>query len=123
MLISLSNLSHTWFIDLDGTLLKHNGHLSGNDSLTEGAKKFIDDIPDTDMIIIVTSRTDEHRDFTIKSLKDFGIRYDKIIFGLPMGERIIINDIKPRGLKTARSLNVIRDKGLEEFSISIEGSL
>ena len=34
------NMAHTWFIDLDGTILRHNGYiLDKTDSLLTGVKK------------------------------------------------------------------------------------
>ena len=34
--LSLSKLPHTWILDLDGTIVKHNGYkLDGKDSLLE----------------------------------------------------------------------------------------
>jgi len=36
-----------------------------------------------------------------------------IIFGLPQGERILINDMKPSGLITAYAINKNRDEALE----------
>jgi hypothetical protein len=39
------NLGHTWFIDLDGTILKHNGYLTNNDELLPGVKEFWNSIP------------------------------------------------------------------------------
>ena len=36
------NLSHTWFIDLDGTILEHNAYLNENkDKLLKGVKLFL----------------------------------------------------------------------------------
>ena len=40
------------------------------------------------------------------------IRFDQIIYDLPFGERILINDAKPSGLKTAYSVNTVRDAGI-----------
>ncbi len=38
----LSSLGHTWILDLDGTILKHNGYKdSGEDTLLPGASQFI----------------------------------------------------------------------------------
>ena len=46
------NIGHTWFIDLDGTILKHNGYIiDGQDSLLDGVKKFFSRIPKKDKII------------------------------------------------------------------------
>ena len=60
--LTLSTLPKTWIFDLDGTLVKHNGYkIDGYDSLLEGAKEYLDQIPDDDYILILTSRTDEYR--------------------------------------------------------------
>lgn len=104
------NLNHTWFIDLDGTILKHNGYLDGNDVLLPGVKEFWKKIPDGDFIIITTGRDKKYRESSLKILKDNGLRFDYAIFELPLGERIVINDMKPN-LKTALAWNVERDKG------------
>ena len=42
----LSTLPKTWLFDLDGTIVKHNGYkIDGTDSLLDGAKEYIDEIP------------------------------------------------------------------------------
>lgn len=106
----LSTLGHTWILDLDGTLLKHNGYLiDGEDTLLTGALDFIKSIPEKDMIIFVTSRTEEYRQRTIRFLREKGIRYHYIIFGAPYGERIVVNDRKPSGLATGYAVNKNRD--------------
>lgn len=108
--IIMSTLPKTWIFDLDGTLLKHNGYkLDGKDSLLSGAKEYLDSIPQEDRLIILTSRTEEYRDSTIRFLKDEGIRYDEILFNMPFGERIVVNDRKPSGLETAFAFNIDRD--------------
>jgi 23S rRNA G2445 N2-methylase RlmL len=100
--IKLSPLGHTWVLDLDGTIVKHNGYKSdGYDTLLEGAEEFLSSIPETDMIVFLTSRTEEYKELTEKFLSEKGIRYDHIIFNVPYGERILVNDRKPSGLTTA----------------------
>ncbi len=107
----LSTLPKTWIFDLDGTILKHNGYkLDGADTLLEGAKAYLDEIPAEDKIVIFTSRTEEYRRQTLDFLQQQGIRYDEILFGMPMGERIVVNDRKPSGLEMAVALNIDRDK-------------
>lgn len=107
----LSKLSKTWIFDLDGTILKHNGYkLDGRDTLLEGAKAYLDGVPTGDKLIIFTSRTEEYRRQTIDFLQQHGIRYDEILFGMPMGERIVVNDRKPSGLDMAVALNMDRDR-------------
>lgn len=106
----LSTLPKTWIFDLDGTILKHNGYkIDGIDTLLDGAKEYLDALPREDKVIIFTSRTEEYREVTIKFLYDNHIRYNEILFNMPMGERIIVNDRKPSGLDMAISMNIDRD--------------
>lgn len=106
-----NNLNHTWFIDLDGTILKHNGYLVGEDSLLPGVKELWASIPKEDYIIITTGREERYKESSLKILIDNGLRYDHAIFGLPLGERIVVNDLKPEGLQTAIAWNIERNKG------------
>ena len=94
--LTLSTLPKTWIFDLDGTLLKHNGYkIDGKDTMLDGAKEYLGSIPEQDYILILTSRTNEYRDMTVSFLRDSGIRYNQILFNIPMGERIVVNDRKP----------------------------
>lgn len=106
----LSQLGHTWILDLDGTLVKHNGYLiDGHDTMLPGAREFLRNIPEKDMIVVLTSRKETFRAETETFLTEQGVRYDHIIFGAPYGERILINDDKPSGLKTGYCINTDRD--------------
>ncbi len=108
--IVLSTLPKTWIFDLDGTLLKHNGYkIDGYDTVLPGALEYLSTIPKDDKIVIFTSRTDEYRQDTIEFLNSHGIRYDEILFNMPMGERIIVNDRKPSGLDMSIAINIDRD--------------
>jgi hypothetical protein len=119
----LSPLGHTWFLDLDGTLVKHNGHLTeGHDTLLAGADALMAQIPSSDLVVIITSRTEAHREATVRFLAEHGIRYDHIIFGAPFGERIVVNDAKPSGLRTAVSVNLGRDEG-PQLTVSVDERL
>ncbi len=107
----LSTLPKTWIFDLDGTIVKHNGYkIDGKDALLDGALDYLKGIPPEDKIIIFTSRTDEYRDITLSFLKENGIRYDEILFNMPMGERIVVNDRKPSGIDMSVAINMERDK-------------
>ncbi len=110
----LSSLGHTWILDLDGTIVKHNGYkIDGEDSFLPGAREFLESIPEKDMIVFITSRTDEYRELTVKFLANNNVHYDHIIFNAPYGERILINDDKPSGLKMSVAVNLHRDYTLE----------
>lgn len=112
--IVVSALPKTWILDLDGTIVKHNGYkLDGFDTLLPGAKEFLANIRPEDMVVFITSRTEEHRAITTEFLKNQGIRYDHILFHAPYGERILVNDQKPSGLQTAIAINTERDKPID----------
>lgn len=106
----LSTLPKTWIFDLDGTLLKHNGYkFDGKDTVLSGAREYLEGLPDEDRVVILTSRTEEYREETLRFLKENRIKYDEILFGMPMGERILVNDRKPSGLDMAVAVNLDRD--------------
>lgn len=106
----LSTLAKTWIFDLDGTIVKHNGYKTdGIDSLLPGAREYLETIPPEDKIIFLTSREEKYRETTVRFLTDHGIRYDGILFELPVGERIVVNDRKPSGIEMAVALNMDRD--------------
>ena len=107
----LSTLPKTWIFDLDGTLLKHNGYkLDGEDSILEGAKEYLDSLPKEDRIVIFTSRKEIYRETTLDFLDRNAVRYDDILFEMPMGERLIVNDRKPSGIDMAVAVNCDRDR-------------
>lgn len=114
-LYTVSSLGKTWILDLDGTIVKHNGYKTdGIDTLLEGAKGFMDQIPDSDMIVFITSRKEEYREMTELFLCEHQIRYDYIIFEAPYGERILINDRKPSGLNMSIAINTNRNEFLKD---------
>ena len=108
-IIEVSNVPKTWLFDLDGTVVVHNGYKENGECLLDGAKEFLSGLPKEDKIIFLTSRKEEYRCETEAFLKRNNIRYDYIIFELPYGERILINDKKPLGMQTAIAINTDRD--------------
>ena len=57
-------------------------------------------------------RPKEDEELTINNLKLLNIRYDHIIFDAGSGARILINDTKPSGYKTAHSFCTVRNFGI-----------
>ena len=112
-MLKLSSLPHTWILDVDGTIVKHNGYkIDGYDTLLPGVKDFFASLPSQDRVILLTARKAEY----LPPLKEFlttnQIRYDHIITDVPMGERILVNDNKPSGLQMAFAVNKHRDSQL-----------
>lgn len=106
----LSPLGHTWLLDLDGSILKHNGYkLDGEDSFLPEALDWLLSLPAEDCIVFVTSRTVEEKESTELFLRTHQVVFHDIVYGLPYGERILVNDRKPSGLQTAYAVNLQRD--------------
>lgn len=109
-MFEFSPLAKTWILDIDGTIVKHNGYkIDGYDTLLEGVKEFFFDLPEDDKVILLTARKGEYLDNLKEFLKCNNIRYDYLISDMPFGERILINDRKPSGLNTAYAVNKNRD--------------
>ena len=126
------SLNKTWFIDIDGTIVKtrNNEQLDeainsmGDESYLieepiEKSVNCIQSIPFGDTIVLTTARDSRHEGHTLKMLKHFRIRYDRILFDLRSGARVLINDIKPVGiagnsepLDMAFAVNVKRNEGI-----------
>ena len=121
-MIEFSPLTKTWILDVDGTIVKHNGYLiDGYDTLLGGVKEFFKTIPDVDKIILLTARKEEYLEDLKKFLKENNLRYDYLLTDMPMGERILVNDRKPSGLDMAFAFNKSRDEKLEiEYKINKE---
>lgn len=127
------SLNKTWFIDIDGTIVKHLYNKDIDTAIDSLGKKshtletpieksviFLKKIPKEDTIVLTTARDKKHKDHTERMLSHFGVPYDRIMFDLRAGPRYLINDIKPAGtagnatpINTAYSLNVERDEGIE----------
>lgn len=108
--MEFSNLNKTWILDIDGTIVKHNGYLiDGYDTLLEGVKEFFANIASDDKIVLMTARKKEHLENLKNFLSQQGIRYDYLLTDMPVGERILVNDKKTSGLKTAYAVNLERD--------------
>jgi hypothetical protein len=90
----------TYFIDIDGVLLKHEGNLSqqitGTCSIMQHTKFLINEIDKIGgKIILTTGRKESTRTVTESQLAFWGIFYDQLIMNCNRGSRILINDLKP----------------------------
>ena len=113
-MLELSPLNKTWILDIDGTLVKHNGYkIDGHDTLLDGVKEFFETLNPNDKVVMLTARKDEYLDDLKVFLKENNLRYDYLLTNMPMGERILVNDRKPSGLDMAFAINKNRDCKLE----------
>jgi ribonucleotide monophosphatase NagD (HAD superfamily) len=111
----------TIICDIDGTLIDHQAPGTRNfkePSLLPGVmKKFQEWDAKGYNIILITGRRESARLETEKQISGFGLFYDQLIMGVGGGERILINDVKPTGQRTAFAINVDRDKGLDGITL------
>ena len=119
----LSTLAKTWIFDLDGVLAPHNGYQTGAEELLPGVAEFARKIPPQDIVVLLSSRDVSMRQASLAFLAAAGVRIDHAIFGLPPGERILFNDEKPSGLKTAHAINLVRDEGFERVTFVCDPAL
>lgn len=116
------SIGRTWFIDFDGCIVKH-----GTNELLPGVKEWFKRLPKEDMVYICSARKRECAHDGVNALEDNGIKYDRFAYNLPLGERIVINDIKPaqtvngetftEPMNTARAINLKRNEGLGGIEI------
>ena len=113
----------TIFCDIDGTLVKHE--LPWKNAIP---KKQLELLPGTIekfsewdakgyIIILVTGRKESLRANTERQLAEIGIIYDQLVMGIGGGPRVLINDDKPNGTKTASAVNIVRNFGISEIEI------
>lgn len=121
--LTISSLPKTWIFDFDGTLVEHNGYKNGKDKLLPGVKEFLDKIPENDFVLILTGREKSAKEKTLAFIKEKNLRCDKILFEMPLGERIVFNDKKPSGLPMSFSINLKRNEGLANINIEIDDTL
>ena len=125
-------LDKTWFVDLDGTVLKHRTNDEIDSFINKYGEKshleevplvdrirFFRNLPKGDIIIVTTARMNHQREHTLRALNHWKMPYNDLIFDIPSGPRIVVNDIKPpltagnkHYLDTAYALNVDRDISL-----------
>ena len=55
--VQLSPMQKTWILDLDGTIVVHDGpYILGKDQVLPGAEEFLASIPPNDISILMTAR-------------------------------------------------------------------
>ena len=106
----------TLFVDIDGTLVKSSHkHFSpkwGESDALDKNIHFINDCYNSGAkyIVLTTSRTEEFRNVTEEQLKRFNLKYHRLVMGLPVCKRIVINDFDvDSGIIGCGEINIPRD--------------
>jgi hypothetical protein len=117
----------TFFIDIDGTIVKHLSEKELDDlvnlpnapvqELLPGVKDFFNSLKEDDTVIFVTARRNTHRELTERMLKAHNIKYVGLIMELSCGERYLINDSPNVFHNKAIGINVLRNHGFGDINI------
>ena len=114
----------TFFVDIDGTLVKYRKFAELENSTLEPLQDVIDTINDYyekgAHIVITSARPDSYELFTKQELETIGVKYHQIILGLGRGTRVVINDNDPQNPEISRSLgvNLNRNMGWEGLDLT-----
>lgn len=122
----MSNITKhsTFFVDIDGTLVKYRKFEELSTAKLEPIQEVVDFInksyDEGCHIVITTARTEPYRLFTKQELEKIGLKYHQIIMGLGRGTRIVINDKDPDKpeLDRAVGLNLTRNEGFKNLDMS-----
>ena len=112
-------MSKTVFIDLDGTIVFHNYEpLKVKDKFLPGVLSFLKKLKDENFFcILTTNRSKEMAEPVILMLKkEIQFEFDREIFDLPVGVRVLINDNKNEEVR-AIAFAVNRNTGLTNLTI------
>lgn len=109
----------TLFIDLDGTLVFHNYHpREVEDQFLPGALDFLEKARAlNNYCVLTTNRSEENSRAVISALRNLiGFSFDREIYELPVGIRVLINDNKNDEVR-AIAIPLERNKGLERVIV------
>ena len=113
----------TYFVDIDGTIIKYRNFSELNETSLEPIQDVIDYLNEQftngAVIIVTTARPDSYRLLTEHELNVIGLKYNQIVMNCGRGSRIILNDLDPDNLEIPRAvgINLKRDEGLKNITI------
>lgn len=122
--ISIANRPKTYFVDIDGVIFKQQGRWPDietidpvQDLLPGVREKFLKWESQGCTIILTTGRAPNFRKLTEQQLQKAGIPYHLLIMAAGMGQRVLINNLKPQEpeVSTAVAVNLPIDKGFTEI--------
>jgi histidinol phosphatase-like enzyme len=108
----------TYFVDIDGTLIKYRKFTEINEVPPTPIQSVIDKVNDEynngAYVVITTARPIELELFTKQELEKIGIKYHQLVMGIGRGTRYIINDKDPEAPEVDRAvgINLNRNEGL-----------
>ena len=122
ILIIMCDRPKTIFCDIDGTIWKHLGDVSLQNSVSNillpNVKEAIRDWESKCYkIILTTGRKESLRSVTELELTRLGIVYDQLIMGIGGGSRVLINDLRANGDQSAFVYQPKRNEGIGSIDL------
>jgi len=115
----------TYFVDIDGTIVKYRKFSELSTSILTPIQDVIDFInksyDEGCHIVITTARPNNFELFTKQELEKLGVKYHQMIMGIGRGTRIVLNDKDPQAPEIPRAwgINFIRDQGFKDIEIPL----
>lgn len=111
----------TFFVDIDGTIVKYRKFSELSTSVLTPIQDVIDYLNNQydlgSVIIVTTARPNSYELFTKQELEKIGLKYHQLIMDCGRGTRVIFNDKDPENpdLNRAVGVNFLRDGGFESI--------
>lgn len=122
---SIGKRPKTVVVDVDGVIFKQIGKWPDidlidpkKDLLPRVREKFLEWEMKGYRIILMTGRADNYKGLTEEQLEKAGIPYHQLIMSAGMGQRVLINNLKPEEahVPTAVAVNLEVDRGFEDLN-------
>ncbi len=114
--LSYKSTFRTLFVDIDGVLVKNSSeHFEPKWGTTDAIKENVNYLMalrsnGRTQIILTTARSEKFAEQTEKQLRECGVEYDRIVYGLLHSKRSIINDFsKTNPYPSCEAYNLPRD--------------
>lgn len=105
----------TYFIDLDGTLVRHHADPKDYPATAEILPGVLDNLLDLKArkcyTVLTTGRSKSDAAPVLKQLKLLGFEFNQCIYDLPTGCRTLVNDRSETGETKAFAISLTRNRG------------
>jgi hypothetical protein len=121
---SIGSRPKTVLVDVDGVIFRQIGRwpdidlINPKKDLLPGVReKFLEWEMKGYRIILMTGRADNYKSLTEEQLEKAGIPYHLLVMSAGMGQRVLINNLKPKEphVPTAVAVNLEVDRGFEDM--------
>ena len=106
----------TFFVDIDGTLVKYRKFDELSTAILTPISEVIDYVNDQynsgAVIIITTARPESFRNYTISELEKIGVKYHQLVMDCGRGTRVILNDKDPEQPEIQRAVGINLDRNM-----------